>query len=276
MPTQEGLLARLAQLEAENAHLQDQLTLVKHQAKQMTKTEALREFIGDMSHDLRTPISVMKNSLYLLRQPLPPEKQARHWHILEMQVEHLQDLVADMVTMSRLDAEMTTFHVKRVVLSEVVDDALEIIQPLLQEKNLHLEVDYLTDLPIVMMDRNKVARALMHVLENALTYTPDGGEVLIRTGTEDDFVFVQIQDNGIGIDGADLPYIFDRFYRADRARSSHTGGVGLGLTIAKKIIERHYGHITVSSTPGQGSIFTLYLKLLRRASSPTIPVVEGT
>jgi two-component system phosphate regulon sensor histidine kinase PhoR len=276
MPSTEALAAHLAELEAQNARLQEELAIVKHQAKQITKTEALREFIGDMSHDLRTPLTVMKNSLYLLRQPLPPEKQARHLDILEKQVEHLHDLVNDMVTMSRLDAEMTTFHVKRMPLNEVVEECLEIVYPLLQEKDIALEVILSPDMPLVMLDRNKVARAIMNVLENALTYTPAGGHIRVETNREDEYILLDIADSGIGIEESDLPYIFDRFYRADRARSSYTGGAGLGLTIAKRIMERHHGGINVVSRAGQGSTFTLIFKILRRTSSNTIPSVEDS
>jgi signal transduction histidine kinase len=121
------------------------------------------------------------------------------------------------------------------------------------------------DLPPVMGGVTELQRALRHLILNALNYTPDGGRIDMATFHQDDHVVFEVRDNGIGISDAELPFIFERFYRADKARSTDTGGSGLGLTIAKKIIEAHQGNIEVESTPGEGTTFRVSLPVMSSA-----------
>src|SRR5690606_18884239 len=126
-----------------------------------------------------------------------------------------------------------------------------------REQRLWFETE--DHLPLISCDYNMLIRAVTNLIANALNYTPIGGEIRVQVYREGDYVGIRVQDNGIGIDPADLPHIFERFYRADKARSADTGGTGLGLSITQRIIEAHAGEIRVESKPGAGSTFTILL-----------------
>jgi two-component system sensor histidine kinase VicK len=179
---------------------------------------------------------------------------------LAAQTEKLDKLLDNMLSMARLDdpatAELQIFSqdINRIVKGVAVQ-----LAPTIERKGHHVGFDLHDDLPLVMVDRGEIMRALEEILLNAIGYTPDGGKITLRTLPAGDFVAVEFQDNGIGISKEDLPRIFDRFFRADPARSSETGGSGLGLSFARKMVEAHGGQIMVNSSPGQGSTFRVLL-----------------
>jgi len=126
-------------------------------------------------------------------------------------------------------------------------------------QNLRLEFVPAFDIPDIRMNREELKRAVRHLLDNALSYTPEYGSVTLATGIHGGQVYIEVRDTGIGITSGELPLIFERFYRADKARSAKTGGMGLGLPIARRIVEAHGGTITVESTPSEGSTFRILL-----------------
>jgi signal transduction histidine kinase len=133
------------------------------------------------------------------------------------------------------------------------------MSPQAADKQLQLALDLADDLPPAQVDAVELGTALMNLVENAVRYTDPGASVTVRTRAERDCVLIEVSDTGIGIGQDDLPHIFERFYRADKARSTETGGVGLGLAIALKIVEAHKGRIDVESVPGEGSTFRVAL-----------------
>lgn len=224
------------------------------------RIEVLERFIGDASHDLKTPLTSMKFSLAVVKNTTDIEKQEQHLEILKRQVAHVERLLEDLLSMTRLD-RATDLRLQALYVNELV--AIVIEEQTTAAEHKHLTVTYRPaepDFP-VQVDYHKFCQALACLLSNAINYTHEYGAVTVCAFRKGDEAVIQVQDNGIGISAEDLPHIFKRFYRADQARSTDRGGLGLGLSIASKIIDAHRGRIEVSSRLGQGSTFGIYLPL---------------
>jgi PAS domain S-box-containing protein len=226
------------------------------------KTNFLKNFLNNISHDFKTPLSIMNTSLYLLEKSNDPDYRSIKIETLKAQVQHLQHYIQDILTISRLDSlpEMTTQPLDVNLLIQEVEKQFHTVA---EKKHLKIHLALGVDLPLVTADADELKRAFVNMLENALRYTPDGGSITLRTAASGQRIHVDIQDTGIGIGESDLPYIFESFYRADKARAMDTGGTGLGLAIVKRIIEMHQGTITVESAPGVGSTFHIQLPAMQ-------------
>jgi PAS domain S-box-containing protein len=230
------------------------------------RVSILQRFIGDASHDLRTPLSVMKTSLYLLKRILPQAendpKAKEHLGILNDQIQRIEGLLRDLLTMSRLDrADAGTFDFAKSDLNTIVDGAVATIQQDLIDKKHTLTIEKTENLPQFQADQKELARSFEALLHNAITYTLEGGQIYLRTGQDERGLYVSVRDNGIGINAIDLPHIFERFFRADKARGMQGGGMGLGLAIARRVVQAHGGKILVQSKPNNGSEFVVILPL---------------
>jgi PAS domain S-box-containing protein len=222
----------------------------------------LSSFIRDASHDFRTPLSTINTSLFLLERATQPEKRKRHIDVIEEQTAHLTRLIDAMLTMTRLDSA-ATFTFRSINLSDLIHQSITTQRLLIESKSITLNVQLDAGLPFISADPLELDRAMTELLQNAVQYSPTGGTIWLRTYQKQNAVVAEIQDSGIGISSIDLPRIFERFYRADKARSTETGGVGLGLSIAKKIVEAHHGEIQVRSTVGEGSTFRVLLPIVK-------------
>lgn len=226
--------------------------------------EALRRFLGNVSHDLRTPLSVIRTSLYLIRRKLTdPDTAVRHLDILDAQVAHLARIVEDVVEISRLEDQIIDFEFIPVYMGNLVRDVLVSYETAASEKGLTLIHETDEGLPVIQADQMWVGRLVHNLVANAVQYTPAQGTITLRTMSREGGVLLQVQDTGIGINPEDMPYIFDRFYRADSARPADKGGTGLGLAIVRKVVDIHAGKIEVESTPGEGSTFKVWLPASR-------------
>jgi PAS domain S-box-containing protein len=223
------------------------------------RANILYSFISSASHDLKTPLTTIKLSLHLMRAG-DPETRERHVQILERQTTHLEQLLENMLNMTRLDANLG-FKFELLDLNLLVQDIVDRHEDLARRKNQSLSFVGTPALPPVRMAKLHLAQAVNHLIVNALQYTPEAGQIEVRTGTQDHYAVIEVQDNGRGIAADDLPHIFEHFYRADKARSAAEGGTGLGLTIAKRVVETHQGRIEVESAPGRGSLFRVLLPL---------------
>jgi PAS domain S-box-containing protein len=230
-------------------------------AAERARLKVVERFVQDASHDLRTPLTIMQTSAYLLTKSTDPDRRQQHYLNLEEQIAHITRVLQDFLDLSRLDRLTTELNFEPCDLGALVHEVRGEQQTLVARKGHTVQLNLVDTLPPVMADKTELARALRHLVVNALNYTPDGGTISITTCREQNSAIVKIQDNGIGISREELPYIFERFYRADKARGTDTGGAGLGLTLAKKIIEAHNGRIAVDSTPGEGTTFRVYLPL---------------
>jgi len=230
-------------------------------AIEQEKVQVLQRFIGDMSHDLRTPLSVMKTSLYLIQRLADqPQRQLEQIQVLQQQTEHFQRLIDDLLSMSRLDkADTNDYRFRWCDLDSVLGQITAEQQHLLARKRLNLVYDALQPLSPMLADEQEFRRMIKHLLLNAITHTPEGGRVEVRAYQQNPWLIIEVLDTGVGIGSLDLPHIFERFYRADPARSSDHGGTGLGLSIAKKIAEAHGGSIEAESELGRGSLFRIRL-----------------
>lgn len=226
------------------------------------KVHALQKFIGNLSHDLRTPLTIINTSIYLInRLAQDPDRQQHQIAVLREQAVHMQRLLEDLISMSRLDkADTRDFRFSFQDVNDLVRLAVTEQQKLAQRKHQTLSAQPTEVLPEVLIDADQFMLALKHLILNGLTYTGEGGAVVVETGCDDRDVIVIVRDNGVGIDPEDMPHIFEYFYRADPARGEE-GGTGVGLTIVRKIIEAHGGRVTVESQPGQGSMFTIALPI---------------
>jgi PAS domain S-box-containing protein len=224
------------------------------------RANIMQRFIGDASHDLRTPLTTIKAHLYLLEKVDLSANSARYVGEITRQVARLEKLLDDMLSMSRLDAALA-FDLECVDLNTLVRGVVDQYNALARDKRHTLRFEGAGDLPQVPVDPVHLRRAVSNLLVNALHYTPGGGEITVTIAHDQEWVQIEVRDNGIGIGEDDLPHIFKRFYRADKARSTVSGGAGLGLTIARRIVDGHKGRIEVDTTPGQGSTFRIVLPM---------------
>jgi len=226
------------------------------------KVRSLQNFIRNLSHDLRTPLSVINTSIYLIEKLAEdPPRQHHQINVLQAQAEHMQRLLEDLLNMARLDkADTSDFKFHWATVNEPVTEAIRDHQNLALRKKQTLTYVLGSHLPQVLLDLDQFKLAVKHLILNGLSYSPDGGTVCVETRADTEHVIVEVRDNGAGIQALDLPHIFEHFYRGDRSRGDD-GGTGVGLTIAKKIIEAHGGTITAESKPGEGSVFSILLPL---------------
>lgn len=229
----------------------------------LREEERLRqEFIANASHELKTPTMAIGSVVEALQAGAAedPDLRKQFLQSLENLVDRQTSLLRDLLDITRLDAGITQDWQEEVKLSDILNDAMDQIRPQAQKKSTAIQDLVSADGLMVSGKSIQLQRAFVNLLTNAVNYTPGGGTVTVATKVlEPDIVEVTIQDNGPGIDPSDLPHIFERFYRADKARTRTGGGTGLGLAITREIIARHHGVVEVDSAPGKGSTFTVRL-----------------
>jgi PAS domain S-box-containing protein len=219
-----------------------------------------RGFLSALSHDLRTPLSVMNTSLYLLRRKLTGEVTLlKYVSTVTEQVSQLVQAVEDMVEMSHFDDNTYTFDFYQINLNSIVRDVLTSLAPLIEAQNHEVIFQPDESVQSIALDAKMIGRAIRHLVENAIRYTAADGRILIQTKRYTSEIHLIVQDNGIGIADEELSRIFERFYKVDKARSTHSGRTGLGLALTRRIIEAHRGRIEVQSVVGTGSTFTLVI-----------------
>jgi two-component system, OmpR family, phosphate regulon sensor histidine kinase PhoR len=235
-------------------------------AVQQGRLGVIGAFVQAVSHDFRTSLATIETSRYLIEKTfnsINPMKTLARLTTIRQSVGHLTQQLENLQTLSALIAPKTEMS----GMNKLVNDLVLAQVPAAQRKNIALIFAPELYLSPVVADIGEVRRAINHLLLNALNYTPEGGKVNVRTYQANKMVSVEIRDSGIGIEADALEQIFDFFYRADPSRSLESGGVGLGLSIVRMIAEAHNGSVTVTSTPGQGSIFTFSLPALPAESS---------
>jgi len=211
-----------------------------------------REFVADASHELRTPLTLIRtNAEAWLRRAAGTSQATYAQHILE-EVDQLNAIVGDLTTLALADARQLRIERRPVELSGIVRELIDHTAPLAEERHVRLAPE-LNGGVQVQADAIRMRQLLLILLDNALSYTPEGGEVSVSVARQNGKAKVTVADTGPGISARDLPHIFDRFYRADKARSGGDGHIGLGLPIAKWIVDAHRGDIQVKSTPGVGT-----------------------
>ena len=214
------------------------------------------QFTADASHELRTPIAVIRTTAELMQEQRRtiPEYEEANGQILS-EAERTSDLIENLLTLARADSQAAQILFSDLNLSEAVRDAMNSTASLAEAKSIRLQAE-IPDAPVLVLgDRAAVRRLVIVFVDNAIKYSSPGSNILVSVNADQAFATVEVKDEGIGIADQDLPHIFERFYRADKARSREMGGVGLGLSIAKWLADAHRAHIEVDSHLGEGSSF---------------------
>ena len=220
-------------------------------------------FIADASHELRTPLTVMRTARDLLQQHRA-EPLAANGDIFDdmgLEMERMQRLIADLLTLAHSDAQELQLALGRVDLVALTGAAIRRMTPLAQTRQITLCLGSGEQALLLEGDPDRLEQVVFIVLDNALKHTPAGGSVTVTATRQGSEAVVQIADSGVGIAPEHLPHIFGRFYRIDAARSRKSGSTGLGLAIAKSLIEAHEGRLALTSTVGVGTTVTLHLPL---------------
>lgn len=219
-----------------------------------------RRFIADASHELRTPLTLIRSSAEMVAYSahrLNPE-DAELLDDIVNEVDRMSKLVTDLLTLARVDSSQIRLEKEPVDMVEVVQRVHEDVEPLVAQKQLDYHLVG-SGPQLVIGDELRLRQLLLILLDNAIKYTNPGGTVETSVAPEDGHVSVTVQDSGVGIPEEDMGHVFDRFYRADGARTHETGGAGLGLSIADWIVRAHHGKIRISSKPGSGTRITVDL-----------------
>jgi two-component system phosphate regulon sensor histidine kinase PhoR len=232
--------------------------IVLHDITDLRKLERVRrDFVANVSHEFRTPLTAIQGFAETLLAGAMNDPQNRE-RFLGIIVEHsrrLARLTEDLLMLSKMDADRLELEKRRIPVAAFVESCIETSSPRAKERDLRLTVNLAPHVPDVAGDRRRLTEVLQNLLDNAIQYTPAGGEITISAVQKNGEVIFTVADTGIGIPQADQPRIFERFYRVDVARSREVGGTGLGLSIAKHLVEVHGGRIWVESEVGRGSQF---------------------
>ncbi|MBD3426815.1 MAG: HAMP domain-containing protein [Candidatus Omnitrophica bacterium] len=232
--------------------------LVFHDITELRKLEKIRkDFVANVSHELRTPVSNIQGySETLLEGALEDKTHAEEFvRIIHAAADRLAKLIEDLLSLSGIESGKVRSELKPCSIYPITRKVLSGLERQAREKNINIEVNIPGDLPEIMADDMRISQVMLNLVDNAIKYSEEGGSVEIRASREEGLVKISVFDNGIGIPERDLPRIFERFYRVDKARSRELGGTGLGLSIVKHIIQDHGGDVWVESTPGKGSTF---------------------
>jgi len=218
-----------------------------------------RELVGNISHELRTPLASIKAMVETLQDGAIDDKKVALDFLtrIEDEVDRLTQMVAELTQLSRIEAGQAALKIEPVDINSLVDEVLMGLAPLAERQRIAVLKQLSPDMPSVPADRERIRQTIINLVHNAIKFNRPNGEVVVSTSYDDSFVLVKVSDTGIGISQQDLPHIFERFYKADKARSG--GGSGLGLAIAKHTIQAHGGEIWTESEEGKGSTFIFRL-----------------
>lgn len=229
------------------------------QMRELQRTDAVRrDLIANVSHDLRTPLASLRGyleTLLLKEGSLAPEERRNYLETASRQSENLAALVSELFELATLDARDAVMNPEPFPVAELVQDVLHKFQLAAQRRQVCLRAELAPEIPFVRADIGLIERVLANLIENALRHTPPGGSITLTVAPGNGPVSICVSDTGSGIPRDELPFIFERFYRVDKSRDSKSGGAGLGLAIAKRILDLHGSAISVQSAPGSGTSF---------------------
>ncbi|HEX9842137.1 MAG TPA: HAMP domain-containing sensor histidine kinase, partial [bacterium] len=243
----------------------DMAAKVESTLEDMRRSDQLRrELVANVSHDLRSPLASVQGyleTLLIKDERLDAAERRRFVEIIHNNVQRLGRLVSELFELSRLEAQQIRPVLEPFALSELAQDVVVKLQPQAQERGVALTSSLPRQLPFVRADIGMIERVLTNLIDNALRYTPRAGRVEISLVRADGQVRVRVSDTGLGIPPEDVPHVFDRFYRVDKSRSRESGGSGIGLAIARHILEMHESRIYVERSTPQGTVIAFALPI---------------
>ena len=241
------------------------LVVIHDMTAQRRNEEMRKEFVANVSHELRTPLTNIRSYAETLADnagDMPPEMEKNFLGVILTESDRMTHIVQDLLTLSRLDAGQTELNLTVFPFQRAVADVYNAVLLEAQRHNHSISLETEPELPEIVADRERIIQVMMNVVSNSIKYTPDGGTIVISAGRSGEFVWMRVDDNGIGIpDPADRARIFERFYRVDKARSRESGGTGLGLSIAKEIVDRHQGKLELVDKDGPGLAIRMSLPI---------------
>ena len=222
--------------------------------------EARNQFVSNASHELKTPLATIKILVesMMYQDDMDPELRREFLGDVDKEIDRLSSVVGDLLTLVHIDSHKLKLRRERMILSDTVRESVQRLTPLAQKRKQTVELRIEDDCEM-FADPGKLAQVCYNIIENASKYTPDGGSITVHLRREGRDAVLDIADTGVGIPPEDVPHVFDRFYRVDKARSRDTGGTGLGLSIVQQIVRLHAGSVTVQSELGKGTTFTVQL-----------------
>jgi two-component system phosphate regulon sensor histidine kinase PhoR len=256
-------------LQAHGTQLRDEraerigVLVVLNDLTRLRKLETFRrDFVANVSHELRTPITSIKGFVETLADGAidDRDKALQFLGIIARHTDRLSELIEDLLMLSRLDQGEgdNSIALERSAVRDLVERAIEICRPKAETRHIRINLTCHSSLE-AGFNHSLIEQALVNLIDNAIKYSPEGGEIDVEARAADERVVISVRDSGVGIDEKHLPRLFERFYRVDRARSRELGGTGLGLAIVKHVAQAHGGSVGVDSRPGEGSTFFLYL-----------------
>ena len=246
----------------DDADLTTGAVVLFHDITQLKQTDKVRrDFVANVSHELRTPLSILRGYIEtLLDNPQTSDKElSRILRVMERHSKRLGLLVDDLLTLAHLESRSAGLQFSDVQLAELFQSVIRDWEKKLAEKQLKVVVDLSPDARTIRADETRLHEVLYNLLDNALKYSRENGEIRFRAAQHGPEIVLSVTDNGIGITKGDLPRIFERFYRADKARSRELGGTGLGLAIVKHIAQLHGGRVEAESELGKGTTIRVIL-----------------
>jgi len=238
---------------------------VLHDVTRLKQADRIRrDFVANASHELRTPLTAIRGFAETLRDGNveDPARRSRFLDTILRHTSRLQELVSDLSILSKSETPTQGFNIHPIQLPEIADFVVEGLQAEARNQAVELKLELPTDFPTVQGSRRAVEQILINLVENGLKYTPEGGEVNVRFGQDEEFAYIEVADNGPGIPQKHLGRVFERFYRIDRGRAREAGGTGLGLAIVKHLAQRIHAEVSVSSEPGEGACFRVAFERL--------------
>ena len=230
------------------------------------KQEMKDLLISLVSHQLRSPLTAVQGYFELILGDFvtDPDEQKRMIKQAHRRIAGLIEMINDWLKMARIDSAEIQKGFESVNLATILVESVDFLQPLAKTRDLSLSLELSSDLLLVRGDKEILREVFSNLIDNGIKYTKQGGEVAVKTRENGECLFVDVADNGIGMSKADIPFVFERFFRVKSEETREIAGTGLGLAIARKIVEAHSGSITVTSEPGEGSIFTVKLPRLHK------------
>ncbi len=242
---------------------------------QVRRLQTIRQdFISNVSHELRTPLASLRALVETLRDSAldDPPAASRFLDRMEIEVDALTQMVEELLELSRIESGQVPLRLNPILPSAAITPAVDRLRPQVERAEVELEVDVPRDLPLVLIDAERIHQVVANLLHNAIKFTPSGGLIMISATQVDDYVQVMVADTGVGIPTAEQNRIFERFYKTDRSRAA--GGTGLGLAICKHLVQAHGGKIWVESVEGQGSRFFFTLPVAEPVTAYTPPAED--